>query len=426
MRIESTTKYALTMGLLVAALAGGATEEQGSLDILDLGAGASVVGYSSEYSTNWKAQWSAMALLDGTTELGWCSQQEAPFPHWFVIELPATFRLESVSLSNDNAQEKGNPGISTRRVELRTSTAGPETDLRLVGQGEVAQGGTTRLTLDQPTEARWIKISILSNWGHSQYTELMELQARGSQVGEAADLGVKGVYEQIYEGRRRRTVFEQEGQDVTGCYGFVDGSGRMEEPPGRLRGRVAGRSLELEWRQAQERGAGQHGSMLLVLADRGRRFDGLWFGRGDFSSFVGRESAALVDRGAELGCPADSLGAALAETGQATLYGVHFDTDSSRLSPQAEPTLQQVLALLSSQSELRLGIEGHTDSVAPDAYNLKLSRGRSSAVAEWLIAHGVAATRIEAVGKGETEPVADNATAHGRRLNRRVEIVALE
>ncbi len=427
MKTQSTLLInAIAAGLLVATLPGGTVAETHSPDILDLGVGASVVDHSSQYSTNWKAQWSAVALLDGTTELGWCSQEGATFPHWFVVELPATFELDNISLSNEGAQETRNPGISTRHVEIRMSTAGPETGFHLAGQGEVARGGTTRIAFDKPTEARWIKITILSNWGHSQYTELMELQAQGTQVGAVSEPKVGGVYEQIYEGRRRRTILVQNGRDVTGCYGFLDAGGQMEEPPGRLRGRADGRSLELEWRQAQEHGAGQHGSLHLVVADRGRRFDGLWYGRGEHSSLVGRESTTRVDGASGLVCPADDLAAAIAETGQATLYGIHFEVDSARLSPAAEPTLRQVLELLSGQPGLRLAIEGHTDSVASDAYNLDLSQRRSSSVLEWLVDSGIDSARLEAAGKGESEPVADNATAHGRRLNRRVEIVRLK
>jgi OOP family OmpA-OmpF porin len=67
-------------------------------------------------------------------------------------------------------------------------------------------------------------------------------------------------------------------------------------------------------------------------------------------------------------------------------------------------------------------VEGHTDSVGPDAYNQKLSERRANAVKQVLTQqYGVESTRVDSVGYGETRPVADNATEEGRAVNRRVE-----
>ncbi|MNJ02860.1 Outer membrane porin F precursor [compost metagenome] len=66
-------------------------------------------------------------------------------------------------------------------------------------------------------------------------------------------------------------------------------------------------------------------------------------------------------------------------------------------------------------------VEGHTDSVGPDAYNQKLSQRRADAVKQVLVQDGVEASRVSSVGYGESRPVADNSTAEGRAVNRRVE-----
>jgi outer membrane protein OmpA-like peptidoglycan-associated protein len=71
-------------------------------------------------------------------------------------------------------------------------------------------------------------------------------------------------------------------------------------------------------------------------------------------------------------------------------------------------------------------IEGHTDSTAPDSYNLSLSQRRANAVEDFLITQSVDPTRILATGYGEQLPIASNATAAGRQANRRVEIVVLD
>jgi peptidoglycan-associated lipoprotein len=89
-----------------------------------------------------------------------------------------------------------------------------------------------------------------------------------------------------------------------------------------------------------------------------------------------------------------------------------------------EQKLQQVLALLTGNPQLRIAIEGHTDNAgAPPFNNQRLSKDCAGAVKFWLVAHGVDAGRLEAPGFGDTRPVADNASEDGRAKNRRVELV---
>lgn len=118
----------------------------------------------------------------------------------------------------------------------------------------------------------------------------------------------------------------------------------------------------------------------------------------------------------------ESLARQLERDGKADLYGIYFDTDRATLRPDSEPTLVQVRGLLTERPTLRLVVAGHTDAVGTDAHNQSLSERRAEAVVAWLTARGVAAGRLQSAGHGEAQPVADNATAEGRALNRRVEI----
>jgi len=68
-------------------------------------------------------------------------------------------------------------------------------------------------------------------------------------------------------------------------------------------------------------------------------------------------------------------------------------------------------------------VEGHTDSVGSDAYNMKLSDRRAKSVFDYLTSRGVDPSRLSSVGKGETMPIADNSTAEGRQQNRRVMLI---
>ncbi len=83
------------------------------------------------------------------------------------------------------------------------------------------------------------------------------------------------------------------------------------------------------------------------------------------------------------------------------------------------------MKLLTDNPGLVIRIDGHTDNVGSDADNLKLSKNRAAAVRGFLEKAGITATRLSSEGYGESRPVADNATAEGRRLNRRTEFVRL-
>lgn len=100
-----------------------------------------------------------------------------------------------------------------------------------------------------------------------------------------------------------------------------------------------------------------------------------------------------------------------------------FTADSALLSSAAAPVLDVVAQALQRQDTARLSIRGHTDDQGSEAYNFALSQQRVAAVFAYLRDHGVDPARMELDPRGETEPIADNSTLDGRRLNRRVELV---
>ena len=122
---------------------------------------------------------------------------------------------------------------------------------------------------------------------------------------------------------------------------------------------------------------------------------------------------------------ADNIADEIGRKGRAILYGIRFDSNSAVPRPESAETLNQLLALMRDQPALGLVIEGHTDSQNTDEFNRKLSEDRARAVVGWLVKNGVAASRLQPVGHGESRPVADNDTAEGRALNRRVEVQAI-
>ena len=134
------------------------------------------------------------------------------------------------------------------------------------------------------------------------------------------------------------------------------------------------------------------------------------------------EAGQIVEITLRLERVKDDLAERLENEGKVDLYGIYFDTDKATLKAESEGTLNQVLSLLKGKPDLRLLIAGHTDSQASDSYNLDLSKRRAQTVVKWLTDKGIDASRLEAQGFGETQPVADNDSAAGRALNRRVEI----
>jgi outer membrane protein OmpA-like peptidoglycan-associated protein len=105
------------------------------------------------------------------------------------------------------------------------------------------------------------------------------------------------------------------------------------------------------------------------------------------------------------------------------LGDVLFDTGRYTLKPDAQIALAKVSTILQLYPDLKVQVEGYTDSVGGDEYNQKLSENRANAVHDFLIKNGVPATNVTSVGYGKADPVASNDTADGRRQNRRVNMV---
>ena len=107
------------------------------------------------------------------------------------------------------------------------------------------------------------------------------------------------------------------------------------------------------------------------------------------------------------------------------MKSIHFDHGLSALSSEYQAGCERLAQWLLQNPGLRIRIEGHTDNVGADEFNLKLSSDRAKAVRTFLIERGVDVADITVEGKGATHPIADNATEEGRALNRRVQVVVL-
>jgi outer membrane protein OmpA-like peptidoglycan-associated protein len=108
----------------------------------------------------------------------------------------------------------------------------------------------------------------------------------------------------------------------------------------------------------------------------------------------------------------------------AELKSAHFDFNKATIKPEGKSELDHAVAALKANPALKAEIDGHTDSVGSDAYNMKLSERRANAARDYLVSQGIDASRITTQGFGESKPIASNDTEEGRAQNRRVEVLA--
>ena len=102
---------------------------------------------------------------------------------------------------------------------------------------------------------------------------------------------------------------------------------------------------------------------------------------------------------------------------------LNFESGKSKIIPSSYNSLNELAEYLQENGKLNIEIVGHTDSQGDEVYNQKLSLSRANSVANYLIDKGVNKGRIKTLGLGETDPIADNKTAKGREINRRVEFI---
>jgi OOP family OmpA-OmpF porin len=126
-------------------------------------------------------------------------------------------------------------------------------------------------------------------------------------------------------------------------------------------------------------------------------------------------------------CPRTPHGAKVDSRGCWTIADLQFDTSSSTIRPAGRQRIDQdVLPVLRANPNLRVRIDGHTDSRGSEAYNQALSERRAQAVVDYLVSAGIDSGRLTSQGFGESRPIAPNDTPENLQINRRTEITVLE
>jgi outer membrane protein OmpA-like peptidoglycan-associated protein len=114
----------------------------------------------------------------------------------------------------------------------------------------------------------------------------------------------------------------------------------------------------------------------------------------------------------------------LAEQGHVAVYGIYFDFGSAVIRPESEPILKEITDAMTENPSWKLSVEGHTDNIGDDSYNLDLSQRRAAAVKQALVErYHMGGDRLSTTGFGASRPIESNSTLAGRARNRRVELV---
>jgi len=126
------------------------------------------------------------------------------------------------------------------------------------------------------------------------------------------------------------------------------------------------------------------------------------------------------------GCPIDDARTVFLDTGNITVYGIKFDTKEAGLKSSSHGPLNEIGQIIEDWPELKIEINGHTDSKGETEFNQELSEQRAQNVRSYLLGNfDIEPSQLVAVGHGELRPVASNDTEDGRALNRRVEFKVL-
>ena len=397
---------------LVAALAASGALSAGSAPAADINLTAFANGALVESSTSdYGGGWQARRITDENPATGWASVKGAAGPFAIVISLPE--RSEIRSLEFDTASTE-NAGRAAKDIDVATSDLSAADGFATVATVSLKSGADKQaFALATAGRGRWVKLTMKTNHGDPDYTELMEFRAFGTQLTKSPlPTNLSGTYHSASYGDFH---LQQDGATLAGCY---------EHASGLVQGGAESSLMRLTWHEGD-----RSGPAIMVVARDGKSFVGWWTTQGSSSWNADWDLKKFSDTVGSCpnwnpkGASGNLVATELAAEGRVRLYGINFDVDSDHLRADAKAPVDQLTAALTANPQWNVSIEGHTDSTGDAAHNLQLSQLRAESVKAALVSAGIASKRLTTIGLGQTKPVASNETEIGRAQNRRVEVV---
>ncbi len=368
-------------------------------------------------SANKISPWSKEAIIDGSTQKGWSSSEESDFPYEFIFELSEECIIDKFGFNNEC--EKKYPGICAKKIKVEVSTVSPTDGYKEVLNEKLEEYAPTTYYPIKPTTARWLKVSILSNYGYEKFTELMEIEAWGTYVKtDIKSIDLTGDWTSTWG----TVSIRQKGSSIKGCYTYRNG--RIQNAG------MERRILNFTW--IEDEGKNPLGKAVLMVNEEGTRLNGIWcYGDklDEYGTWVFKRKTDTptqcyqVEEIAKDTVKQNQLKEEIESKGKLTVYGINFETNSATIKPESFPTLDEIYDMLKDNLEMQLIINGHTDNKGSAEYNKLLSTTRAESVENYLVNRGITSDRLEAYGMGEEMPIADNETQLGRAANRRVELL---
>jgi hypothetical protein len=208
-------------------------------------------------------------LLDESSLLGWSSAANTRFPYRFVFELAEDFLLEKLYFDTQGQKElKGN---CAHEVQVEVSSQGPDKGFSNFGFFTLKEYAVTEFKI-KPTKARWVRLSILSNYGNAKYTQLQEFKVFGNfaETNYSAS-NIVGLWDTNFDWL---SINSNQNEYIYGCYKWEEGE--------LYSSLISRRTFHFKWTQ---KGDGLKGWAILTVNKEGTYLSGIWGFNENYAQF---------------------------------------------------------------------------------------------------------------------------------------------
>lgn len=391
--------------MIAVCTTGAAAQESERIDYLSLAQGAIPVAFDGA-AKELRVDFShALRAIDGDPGLYGLTPAAGSADSKVVIvyKLPALTTFTEFAVPN--ILETPSPTQTFfKNVEIAGSAAGPQGPFEVLASRTLTvhprRGQVTAIPASRQTPVRWVRLTLeggLDIQRDKTFFEFSEIIGYGSQEPVPLSKAFSGKW----RGRGVLLELKQDGVRVTGCY---DGAGD-------LNGTVRGNLL---YATGKHRTNGVPSTFVLTVGDTSEIIGVASTSNAPFRLYTGESAPDISTQCSEK--PVQPLGCG------SVVHGIQFDYDSAVIRPESDGVLNALAEGLKASTSSAITVAGHTSSEGSDAYNDDLSQRRAQAVVAALVTRGIDRSRVSAEGRGEKQPIADNATEAGRSLNRRVQI----